>query len=99
MTNNVYIDVTLGYNMKLQDIKHELGADSISKKDGVITIRRGYFYRMNNSEQKIAEKVKVLFPNAEILDMGDHYASFRGGQSVAQGSHFWVKFKLEEEIA
>lgn len=69
-------------------VKHELNGD-------VFTVRRGYFYRMGASAEKLANTVKRIFPTATILDSGDHWAAFRGGASVAQGSHFYVKFTLE----
>ena len=81
--------------LKLADIKNLLDADSISKRGDIITIRKGYFYRMGQSTQSFIDKVIKAFPNAEIIDSGDHYASFRGGSSIAQGSHWFVKFIIK----
>ena len=83
--------------MKLLDIKYELHMDTISKKNGIITVRHGYYYRHGKTAETYENRVKEKFPNATILDSGDHWAPFRGGQSVAQGSHFFVKFTLEEQ--
>ena len=82
--------------MKNVDIKEKVGADTISKKEGVYTIRRSYFYSHGFDQNKFAEGVLRQFPNAKIIDSGNHYASFRGCDSVAKGSHFWVKFILNE---
>ena len=83
--------------MNLQDIKYELHMDTISKKKGVITVRHSYYYRHGKTAETYVNRVKEKFPNAKILESGDQWAPFRGGQSVAQGSHFFVKFTLEEQ--
>lgn len=80
--------------MKTNDIKDMLDADTISKKGDVYTIRREFFYSHGGSSEGLANKVKKVFPNAVIVDHGEHWAAFRGGASVAQSSHWWVKFKL-----
>lgn len=80
--------------MKLQDIKNLLCVDTVSRKDGVITVRKGFYYKMGKSSQDMVNKVKERLPNAEILDSGEHGAAFRGGASVAQGSHWYVKFRV-----
>ena len=69
-------------------------ADSISKKGDIYTARRGFFYTHGGSSDAFAERIKNTFPNAVILDHGEQWRPFRGGATVAQGSHWWVKFKL-----
>lgn len=73
-------------------------ADSVSKKkDGTIVLRRGYFYRNGMSAEKFAAGVEGLLKAADlpltVKSFGDHYASFRGGASLATSSHFWVELK------
>ena len=80
--------------MTLKEIKEKINAGSISQKDGIITVRFGYFYRMERSAKKYAEKIKEIFPSATIIEKGDHSTSFRGGASLANSSHFYVKFTI-----
>jgi hypothetical protein len=85
--------------MALDKIKYAIGADTLSKSGGHYIVRKQYFYRMGNSEENLKNNVLKVFPNAKIVEIGDHYASFRGGASVAASSHFWVKFDVTiEEI-
>ena len=83
--------------LKLQELKHKLHADTISKKDGIITIRHEFYYRFGQSAQTYIDIVKQIFPQAEIVDSGEHWAPFRGGASTANSSHWYVKFKLSKE--
>lgn len=80
--------------MKLQDIKDKLSMDSISKKGDVITVRRGFYYRMGKTAQMYVNHVLEKYPDVHIIDSGEHWAPFRGGASVANSSHFYVKFTL-----
>ena len=82
------------YSLKLENIKSQLGVDTISKKGDIITVRAGFFYRHGRSEQNIIDRIKNFFPNATIIDSGEHWTPFRGGASVAQSSHWYVKFKI-----
>ena len=66
------------------------------KKDGWI-VRRGYFYipMVNGySSDKLAEKVRKAIEAAglplEVKDHGDHWRPFRGRDTLAQGSHWYV---------
>jgi len=77
---------------KLGDIKESLGVDSISRKDGVITIREGFFYTHGKTVEGLIKKVKALFPEAVIVSSGEKWSPFHGGQSIASGSHWWVSF-------
>ena len=82
-----------------KQIKEKIqGVDTILKKNDVYTIRQGFFYRMERSEEKLMANVLSVYPNAELIDSGEHYAAFRGGQTIAKGSHFWVKFKLNDVV-
>jgi hypothetical protein len=77
------------------DIMNILGEEHVGKSKGAFIVRRGYFYHGITPEQ-LAEKVKSKIPNAVILDKGDHWAPFRGGDSVAKGSNIWVRFTIGE---
>ena len=63
-------------------------------KDGNIVIRRGYFYRNGMDSQKFAARVMEKLGDAvTLVECGDHWAPFRGGASVARGSHFYAVVK------
>jgi len=78
----------------------EMVADQVvySKVKNQFTIRKGYFYRMGKSAQGLAETTvntlsKAGF-NVVVVERVDHYAPFRGGESVARNSHFRVVFTV-----
>jgi hypothetical protein len=77
-------------------LQEVLGTEHVSKSKGAFIIRKSYFYRFGYDSSKLAEFVKSKIPNATIIDHGDHWAPFRGGDSVAKGSHFWVRFTIGE---
>jgi hypothetical protein len=71
-------------------------ADSVSKKkDGTIVLRRGYYFRHGKTAEKFAAGVASLLAQSglplTVSNFGDHYASFNGGASLANSSHFWVE--------
>lgn len=74
--------------MTLSEIKHKVGADTISRKGDVITVKRGFFYRMGNSEDTFAENVKRAYPNAEIIEAKEVWRQWPGH------SYWYVKFRL-----
>jgi len=85
--------------INLQDIKHNLNADSVGrKKAGTIIAKWGYFYRHGMEPSKLADKVKRLYPGAEIVDTGDHWHAFVGGakSGSAQDTYMYVEFRLPE---
>ncbi len=81
--------------MKNIEIKKIIGANTISKKNGVYTARWGFFYKMGRSPETQANKVMDKYPNATIVDKEEIYKPFRGGSSIANSSHFFVKFSPE----
>lgn len=85
--------------MKTSEVKNILHTnsvsfDTLSQKDGVFTLRRGFFYRHGNDANQIAAKLQEALPNATVVDKGEVWKPFRGGASVAQGSHWYVKFTV-----
>ena len=83
--------------MKLQEIAQLIGADTISRREDVITVRKSYFYTFGKSARDFEARVLKAFPNAKIHDIGDHWVPFKGGHTVAQGTHWYVKFSLEDQ--
>jgi hypothetical protein len=72
-------------------------ADSVGmKKDGTITVRRGYFYRNGMDSTRFATQTAQRLAAAGITlfmkEHGDHWSAFRGGSTIANSSHFWVEF-------
>lgn len=84
--------------MNTNQVRELIPGITVSKKDGVFTVRRGFFYSHGGSAEKFAERVKSAIPNATILDCGEVWKPFRGGASVANSSHWWVKFSLAPEV-
>ena len=83
--------------MTTKQIRERLAGsfDTVSQKDGVVTVRRAFFYRFGGSTEKCVAAVKQAFPGCKVIDSGEKYVAFRGGATVAQGTHWWVKFRVE----
>jgi hypothetical protein len=83
--------------MTTKQVREKLSGlvDSVSQKNGVFTVRRGFFYTHGGSAERLAAAVKAAFPDATVLDSGEKWTSFRGGATVANQSHWWVKFQVE----
>lgn len=70
----------------------------IFKKDGTVKTMSGYFYRgQGGTEESNKQKVLTAFPDAEIIQTGDQFTSFRGGAPLAKQSHVYVIFKLKSK--
>ena len=82
--------------MKLKDVKAKINADTYSQKDGVFTLRWGYFYRFGRATETYINLIKTTFPSAVILESGDIWKPFRGGASIVNSSHWFVKFSIPE---
>lgn len=80
----------------LQELKDKLHMDTISIRKGIITVRRSFFYTHGVHVDTYVALVKAVCPDAFILDSGEVWANFRGGASIAQGSHYYVKFELPQ---
>lgn len=81
-------------NITMREIKEKLFADSYSRKDNVITVRNSFFYTFGKTTQNLIDAVLKAFPTAKIVDSGEKWTAFRGGDTIAQGSHWFVKFTL-----
>lgn len=69
--------------------------DMLSKnKNGNYIIRQGFYYRNGRSQYIMCEKLQEKFPNVNVVNMGERFVPFRGGDTIAQGSHFWVEFNF-----
>jgi|GEM_PF-5561629 len=69
-------------------------ADTVSKREGVFTARRGFFYTGGKSSEDFRRALTNAIPEARVIDCGEHWAPFKGGASVAKQSHWWVRFTV-----
>lgn len=84
--------------MKATEVKKLVPTfNTVSKRNGVYTARKSFYYRMGNDQYSLAKVIEESVPGAVVLDKGEQYKAFRGGDTVAQGSHWWVKFRIEGE--
>lgn len=79
--------------MTQQEVKEILG-DNVTFSKGVYFKRMGFFYTHGKTSQNLADRVQEKIPSAIILDHGEKYLPFRGGEPLIKNSHWWVKFKL-----
>jgi hypothetical protein len=75
-------------------VREALHPDTLSCKSNVYTARWGFFYTHGRTAERYVDAVKKAFPEAVILGSGEVWKNFRGGASVAQQSHFYVKFSV-----
>ena len=82
--------------MTAKDVRNALAgvADSVTLRNGVWTARRGFFYAHGGSAEAFAAAVRRALPTATVLDSWEKWTPFRGGDSVARGSHWGVKFTV-----
>ena len=73
-----------------------LGTAHVSKHKGIFKFWKSYFYRHGMTVAQLEKQVKDKFPNALIVESGDHWAAFAGGakSGSAKDSHMFVKFDL-----
>lgn len=78
----------------LKQVRDAISADTYSLRAGIFTVRRSFFYTAGRTADQFAAAVKAAFPTAVVIDSGEVWKPFRGGQSVANGSHWFVKFSV-----
>lgn len=75
-------------------VNEKLNVDQVTLRNGIYTMRQEFYYRHGTTADDYVAKVKAAFPNAEILEKGEVWKPFRGSATIAQSSHWFVKFKL-----
>ena len=89
--------------MNLNQLREILGIDNpeaLTKYRGVYTYRVGFFYTHGRDHRKIRDEVVASMNKAgiaerfRIIDSGEQWKPFRGGDTLKQGSHWWVKFQI-----
>lgn len=83
--------------LTLKELRERFSADTYSLKNGVFTVRRGFFYTGGFTAEAFAQKVREAFPDATIRESGEVWKDFRGGAPVAQQSHWFVRFTFGGE--
>lgn len=83
------------YERRVRDALGAL-ADTVSRRrDGIIVIRRGYFYTHGKDSEDYQLAVADALKKAGILysmkDYGDVYRAFRGGAPLKMQSHWFVE--------
>jgi len=82
----------------MKEIKENLSSFSThSVKNGIFTVRKAFFYTHGKNAQDFVIRVKTAFPEAIIVDSGQVWKDFKGGASVANQSHWFVKFTFENK--
>lgn len=70
-------------------------ADVVSVSKGQIFVRRSFYYRHGYDADKFAAAVQRAVDAAKVpvtvQEHGEKYKAFRGGDTVAQGSHWWCR--------
>ncbi len=73
----------------------DMVADTVGRSKGEIVARRGFFFKGNMDAARFAARVNSALERAgcveRVVEYGEKWAAFRGGQTVAQGSHFWAR--------
>lgn len=82
----------------LREVKEKIHANTYSVRKGVFLVRREFYYRFGKTAKDFKDEVVAAFPDAQILDFSEVWKPFRGGSSVANSSHWYVKFTFEKEI-
>ena len=57
---------------------------------GDVYVDKGYFYRHGMTPDKLVDKVLGIFPDAKIVDSGDHFGDWPAR------SYMFVIFRLEK---
>ena len=72
----------------------------MSLRNGVFTMRKGYYYRHGANAESVfksnLEKLNAAFDVTDV-DYGDHYASFKSGEGILKNSYWWMSFKLKRK--
>lgn len=82
-------------------VKNNVNSDHVSRsKDGHVLVRKGFFYSHGGNSQKHADDISGQLTKAgvkhKVVDHGEKWAPFKGGASMANSSHWWVKLKVGE---
>lgn len=84
-----------------QSIRDALGCinpEAVTLYRGVYTYRCGFFFTHGTTAEDMKAKVENALTGAgiphRIIDCDEQWKPFRGGDTLKQGSHWWVKFQI-----
>lgn len=87
--------------MKLSELREILGIvnpEALTKYRGVYTYRVGFYYTFGNDHRKVRDSITEALNKAGIdavvISSGEQFKPFRGGDTLKQGSHWWVNFQI-----
>lgn len=71
--------------------------DTFSFRKGEYMIKKSYYWGITSDGSTLANKVKKIIPEAEVIDYGNHWHPFVGGAKCGspQDSYLYCKFKLQ----
>jgi len=86
-------------NLSNSEILDLLDACTVSKRNGVYTVKRSYFWGVSNDGSGFAEKVRKTITGSRIVDYGNHFHHFVGGAKSGsrKDSYYWVKFTISDK--
>ncbi|MFA5732825.1 MAG: hypothetical protein WC934_12600 [Acidithiobacillus sp.] len=71
----------------------------VSKGNNEFLVRRGFYYTYGQTAENLVKTIKNAIPNIKIVDSGEVWKPFKGGASVANQSHWFVRFKLPDDFS
>lgn len=76
------------------------GFDFVKNKSKFIETGQSYYYTNGLTPEKLENRLKEVFPNATIIESGDHFHSFVGGaeSGSAKDSYMYVRFTINNQI-
>ena len=81
-----------------KQVKQAISVDTVSKRNGVFTVRREFFFSFGQTSQTFANQIEANMREAgfsiEIVAHGEVWKPFRGGAATKDSSHWWVEFKV-----
>jgi len=60
-------------------IEARVGFDSVTVRKDVVICKQGYFYHSGRSPEKLAEAIKYVLPQVEILETHDYFKRWPAG--------------------
>lgn len=87
----------------IQTIRNNVtGVDQLSRdSEGNLVFRKGFYYTNGNSADTFADRIsnklnELNIPHT-IIDRGQVWKPFKGGATIKNQSHWWVKVKVGEQ--
>lgn len=79
-----------------KDVSDAIPCDQVTLRNGEFVVRKSFFYPHGKNAVDLVNKVLCKFPEAKIIDSGEVWMPFRGGEPVHKQSHWFVKFTITE---